>query len=52
MIKLYYIFISGNGQVYVRTNPAVEYDYTYTIGVCIHSRRQDSCATMTINFGK
>ncbi|XP_060589502.1 uncharacterized protein LOC132744739 [Ruditapes philippinarum] len=39
-----------NGQVYVRTNPAVEYDYTYTIGVCIHSRRQQSCATMTINF--
>ncbi|XP_060589499.1 uncharacterized protein LOC132744737 isoform X2 [Ruditapes philippinarum] len=41
---------TANGQVYVATNPAVEYDYTYTIRVCIYTRRKESCKTMTISF--
>ncbi|XP_053400373.1 protocadherin-like protein [Mercenaria mercenaria] len=39
-----------NGEVYVATDPSVEYDNTYSMGICIHSRRQTSCKNLTINF--
>ncbi|XP_053400374.1 uncharacterized protein LOC128557232 isoform X1 [Mercenaria mercenaria] len=41
---------TANGQVYVATDPSVEYDYTYSMGICIYSRRQESCGTLPINF--
>ncbi|XP_053392015.1 uncharacterized protein LOC128554727 [Mercenaria mercenaria] len=42
---------TDSGTVYVATDPSVEYDYTFIIGICIHSRRQTSCGNLPINFG-
>ncbi|KAL4229798.1 hypothetical protein ACF0H5_010189 [Mactra antiquata] len=41
---------TANGEIHVNGDVSDEYSSDYTMRVCIESRRQESCATITISF--
>ena len=45
-------FSSATGEVYINSDPSLEFTQTMYMTICVSERRNEVCANLTIEFGK